>query len=204
MTFGQGGRSGSGRGDGGPGRRDDNQGPDGVALPTPRLAMPDPRDPVAATERRALEAVLQLPDLVPLEFDELESDGFSAPAYRAVHAAIRAAGGAAGAQVLVSSGSPTATVAWVEAVREEAAAPVEPLITQLAVAPLPEDRPEKLAGYVRGLVMALVEMGITRQIADLRGRLQRMDGQVDPEGYRALAAQLFREENRRRALRESA
>lgn len=204
VTFGPGARSGSARGERGPGRRDDDHGPDGVALPTPRLALPDPRDPVAATERRALEAVLQLPDLVPLEFDDLEPDGFSAPAYRAVHAAIRAAGGAAGAQVLVSSGSPTATVAWVEAVREEAAAPVEPLITQLAVAPLPEDRPDKLAGYVRGLVMALVEMGITRQIADLRGRLQRMDGKADPEGYRTLAAQLFREENRRRALRESA
>ncbi|WP_282945656.1 hypothetical protein [Cellulomonas endometrii] len=154
--------------------------------------------------RRALEAVLQLPDLIPPEFDDLEPDAFTAPAYRAVHAAVRAAGGAAGARQLVAGGGPTATVAWVEAVREEAAGPVEGLITQLAVAPLPEDRADRLPSYARGLVMALVEMEITRRIADLRGKLQRMDARADPEGYRTLAAQLFDEENRRRALRESA
>jgi DNA primase len=177
---------------------------DTIALPAPRMALPDPRDPVAATERRALEAVLQLPDLIPPEFDDLEPDAFTAPAYRAVHAAVRAAGGAAGARQLVAGGGPTATVAWVEAVREEAAGPVEGLITQLAVAPLPEDRADRLPSYARGLVMALVEMEITRRIADLRGKLQRMDARADPEGYRTLAAQLFDEENRRRALRESA
>jgi DNA primase len=177
---------------------------DAIALPAPRMALPDPRDPVAATERRALEAVLQLPDLIPPEFDDLDPDAFTAPAYRAVHAAVRAAGGGAAARRLVAGGGPTATVAWVEAVREEAAGPVEGLITQLAVAPLPEDRPDRLPSYARGLVMALVEMEITRRIADLRGKLQRMDARVDPEGYRTLAAQLFDEENRRRALRESA
>jgi DNA primase len=72
------------------------------------------------------------------------------------------------------------------------------------VAPLPEDRPDRLPGYARGLVMALVEMELTRHIADLRGRLQRMDGQADPDGYRALAVELMEHENRRRALRESA
>lgn len=174
------------------------------SVPEPRLSLPDPRDPVTSTERRALEAVLQLPGLVPPEFDDLDPDGFSAPAYRAVHAAIRAAGGAAEARRRVATGGPAAGVGWVEAVREEAAGPVEGLITRLAVAPLPEDRPDRLEGYVRGLVTALVEMEITRHIADLRGRLQRMDSVADPEGYRTLTVQLMTEENRRRALRESA
>jgi DNA primase len=225
------GGSGGGRWErgGGPGRRDDRRwdpppseppydpsqepphdldhhdpGEGAVALPAPRMSLPDPRDPVAATERRALEAVLQMPDLVPPEFDDLAPDAFTAPAYRAVHAAIRAAGGAAAARQRVAASGPGATVGWVEAVREEAAGPVEGLITQLAVAPLPEDRADRLPGYARGLVMALVEMEITRHIADLRGRLQRMDAQADPDGYRALAAELFDHENRRRALRESA
>ncbi|QZN84589.1 DNA primase [Cellulomonas sp. C5510] len=179
-------------------------GGEGTALPAPRMTMPDPRDPVASTERRALEAVLQMPDLVPPEFDDLPAEAFTAPAYRAVHAAVRAAGGAAGARERVGAGGPGATVGWVEAVREEAAAPVRSLVTQLAVAPLPEDRPDRLPTYARGLVMALVELELTRRIADLRGRLQRMDAVQDPDGYRALAAQLFDHENRRRSLRESA
>jgi DNA primase len=192
--------------DDGPPHDLDQTGPGGgaTALPAPQMAMPDPRDPVTATERRALEAVLQMPDAVPPEFDELPAEAFTAPAYRAVHAAIRAAGGAAAARAKVAAEGPGAAVGWVESVREEAASPVEGLITRLAVAPLPEDRPDRLPGYARGLVMALVEMELTRHIADLRGRLQRMDMQSDPDGYRALAHELFEHENRRRALRESA
>lgn len=176
---------------------------EGLSLPAARMALPDPRDPVTATERRTLEALLQLPDLVPPEFDDLGPDAFTAPAYRAVHAAVRAAGGAAAARQRIATGGSAAGVGWVEAVREEAAGPVQGLITQLAVAPMPEDRPDRLPTYARGLVMALVEMEITRHIADLRGRLQRTDGQADPEGYRTLMTQLFEQENRRRALRES-
>ncbi|HWJ85412.1 MAG TPA: DNA primase, partial [Cellulomonas sp.] len=111
-----------------------------------RLPMPDRRDPVAQTERTALEVVLQQPHLVPAEFDELAADAFSAPAYRAVHEAIRAAGGLAVAQPLSAGGDATA---WVGAVIEQAAAAVAPLVTELAVAPLPEDRPAALADYVR-------------------------------------------------------
>ncbi|WP_454049204.1 DNA primase [Cellulomonas sp. Marseille-Q8402] len=182
----------------------DQHGEGTVALPAVRMSMPDPRDPVAATERRALEAVLQMPEVVPPEFDDLAADAFTAPAYRAVHAAVRAAGGAAAARRLAAAAGPSAAVGWVEAVREEAAAPVAGLVTQLAVAPLPEDRADRLPGYARGLVMALVEMEITRHIADLRGRLQRMDATADPDGYRSLSVQLMAEEGRRRALRESA
>jgi DNA primase len=175
-----------------------------IALPAPRMSMPDPRDPVSATERRALEAVLQMPEVVPPEFDDLGPDAFTAPAYRAVHAAVRAAGGAASARQRVAAAGPGAAVGWVEAVREEAAAPVAGLVTQLAVAPLPEDRADRLPGYARGLVMALIEMEITRHIADLRGRLQRMDATAEADAYRELSVQLMAEESRRRALRESA
>jgi DNA primase len=177
---------------------------DGGPATEPRLVLPDPRDPVSATERHALESVLQMPDLVPPEFDDLGADSFTAPAYRAVHAAVQAAGGAAAAQALVAGGAPGAVVGWVEQVREQAAAPVASLITRLAVAPLPEDRPDALPNYVRGLVMALVDMGLTRQIAEMHGRLRRMDPTADPEAYRRLSEQLLAEQTRKRALRESA
>lgn len=173
-----------------------------VPVPVVRMPVPDRRDPVAQIERTALEVVLQRPDLVAADFDELPSDAFGAPAYRAVHEAIRAAGGLAVARPLLqSSGGSTG---WVGAVIEQAAEPVRPLVTELAVAPLPEDRPESLEGYVKGVVLRLVEIGFTRHIADLRGRLQRMDAEADPAAYQAAFAELVEVEGRRRNLRESA
>lgn len=168
-----------------------------------RLARPDPRDPVVRTERTALEVVLQYPHLVPPDFDDLAADAFSAPAYRAVHEAVRAAGGMAAARELVAAG-PAASGAWVEAVSEQASPPVVPLVTELAVAPLPEDRPDALASYVRDVVGKVVELGVTRSIADLKGRLQRMDAASDPDGYQRVFAELIALESRRRMLRESA
>ena len=183
-----------------PARPDDRAGrPE--APPQPRLTMPDRRDPVAQTERTALEVVLQHPQLVPVEFDDLAGDAFSAPAYRAVHEAVRAAGGLAVARPLADGGDATA---WVGAVIEEAASPVQALVTELAVAPIPEDRASALPEYVRGVVIRLVELGFTRHIAELRGRLQRMDATADPGAYNAAFAELVAVEGRRRLLRESA
>ncbi|OZB88556.1 MAG: DNA primase [Microbacterium sp. 14-71-5] len=168
-----------------------------------RLQVSDRRDPVASLERTALEVLLQLPGLVPADADDLESDSFTVPAYRAVHEALRAAGGPrAGRTAAVAAGGDA--TAWVGQVIEEASEPVRPLVTELAVAPLPEDRADALAEYVRGVVLRLVELGCTRQIADLRGRLQRMDAQADAAAYSAAFAELVALEGRRRTLRESA
>jgi DNA primase len=89
----------------------------------------------------------------------------------------------------------------VERVSEEAGAPVLPLITELAVMPLPEDRPAAVETYVRGVVAALIDMGVTRDIAAARGRLQRMDPSHDLDAYQAAFAELVSLEGRRRALR---
>jgi len=166
-----------------------------------RPSRPGPVDPVLAVERTALEVVLQAPALVPDEFDELGPDAFAAPAHRAVHEAVRAAGGIAAGRASV--GADGSSTAWVGAVLDEAAEAVRPLVTELAVAPVPEDRPEAVGDYVRGVVLRLVEMGFTRQIAELRGRLQRMDASVDPAAYQEAFAELVAVEGRRRSLRES-
>ncbi|GIG19892.1 DNA primase [Cellulomonas chitinilytica] len=191
-----------GRADGPAPRRDGAPGRDDtVRVPVARMPVPDRRDPVAQIERTALEVALQQPALVPLEFDALAADAFAAPAYRAVHEAVRAAGGVAAAREVQAAAGGAAT-GWVGLVAEQAAEPVRPLVTELAVAPLPEDRPESLPNYVRGVVMSLIEIGYTRHIAELRGRLQRMDPAAD--GYRAAYAELVEVEGRRRMLRESA
>lgn len=159
-----------------------------------------------------LEVVLQLPQhALEAGFDDLGADTFVVPAHRAVHDVIRAAGGLARfgelAEQLSASGAGSsaadrATATWAEQVREAADGPVSTLITELAVAPLPQDRPEELGGYARGVLVALLRMGMTRQVADVKGRLQRMDPN-DP-AYGEAFTELVRLEERRRLLNESA
>ena len=180
----------------GPQRGDGGEGQGRGGMSRTRPSAPDRADPVARLERNALEAVLQHPAVVDADaFDALPADAFSVPALRAVHEAIRAAGGLQAA----SAGDG----AWVERVREEAAGPVSSLVTELAVTPLPEDRPDALEDYVRGVVGGLIDLGLTRQIADARGRLQRMDPDAEAEAYQAAFAELVAVEGRRRALRQS-
>ncbi|MDT0165346.1 DNA primase [Actinotalea sp. AC32] len=160
-----------------------------------RLLAPDRADPVAKLERTALEVLLQHPAaLDPATVDGLPGDTFSVPAFRAVHEAIRAAGG-------LASAVGESPAAWVERVHEEAAGPVQELVTELAVTPLPEDRPDAVDGYVRGVVDALLDLGLTRRIADSRSRLQRMDPEREAEAYGAAFGELVALEQQRRALR---
>jgi DNA primase len=110
-----------------------------------------------------------------------------------VHHAIRAAGGLAAAADL----SPQA---WADRVRDEASDTVEPLVTELAVAPLPADSDESVARYAASVVLSMVELQITRQIGSLRSRVQRT-GPEDP-GHQEAFAELLAVEARRRTLRE--
>jgi DNA primase len=178
-----------------PGADDARTSPADDAPSAPALPAPDPRDPVARRERLALVAVLQYPQHVPPLFDTLGDDAFSVPAWQAVHAAIRAAGG-------VREGAVLGAGHWVEAVAEQAAEPVRALVTQLAVAPLPEDRESVVGGYVAGVVRGLVDLGMTRRIADAKSRLQRLDPSGDADSYQAAFAQLLALEAERRTLRE--
>ena len=53
-------------------------------------------------------------------------------------------------------------------------------VTELAVAPLPQDKPEQMRAYARGVMAAMVRMDLTRRMGDMRSRLQRMDP-ADPD-----------------------
>jgi DNA primase len=163
--------------------------PPGLTAPAP-----DPRDPVARVEREALECLLQVPALVPQEdADALGDHAFEVPAYRAVHQAVRAAGGIAQARTL--SGT-----AWAEAVHEQAPLALAPLVTELTVTPLPADTDEALARYAVSVVLRLGEVELSRRIGALRSRVQRLEPD-DPASGQAFA-ELLAAESARRALRE--
>jgi DNA primase len=160
-------------------------------------------DPVARVERDALVAALQCPGLVPPEFDQLEADAFTVPAFRAVHDAIRAAGGvgAVGAD----------PARWLAHVQEEAAEAVRPVVTELAVAPLPVAAPGRQAAevsaqdrtrdYVRGVVAHLLDVALTRRIGDLHARMARMDPVAQAADQQFILAELLELEETKRSLR---
>jgi len=156
----------------------------------PGFSRPDPRDPAARMERQGLEVVLQQPALLTVD-DWLRFGGiqFAVPAYRAVHEAIRAAGQPGAGD-------------WLQAVTEEAPEPLRPLVSELAVTPLPAVNEEGLKNYCRSMLRSLFEMQLTRTKAEKIGALQRMDAAADPAGYQQLQRELMELEMQRRALRE--
>lgn len=159
---------------------------------------PDPRDPVARLERSTLEVLLQEPHaILPVVIDALPSQAFVVPAWRGVFDAIRAAGGLAQAHTM-SVGE------WVALVAEYASEPIAALVNELAVAPLPEDRPDAIEAYGQGIVRAFMDMGITRQIGDVKSRLRRADPTTDPVGYENIYRALLELEAQRRILRQAA
>ncbi len=150
-----------------PGPDDGGEHGDEHAFEMPR---PDLRDPVVSAERQLLQAALQFPSLIdPANFDAIAPESFSAPAHRAVHDAIRAAGGI---QAASQPGH------WADRVSEAAALTVRPLVSELAVASVPA-RFEKTTGlperrYVEGLLIRMQEVPLIRQIGDAISAMRRV------------------------------
>ncbi len=89
-------------------------------------------------------------------------------------------------------------------VAESAGETIAVLVNELAVAPLPEDRSDAIDSYAQGIVRTFIDMGITRQIGDVKSRLQRSDPATDPAGYEAIYRALLELEAQRRVLRQAA
>ncbi|WP_458113769.1 DNA primase [Arthrobacter sp. R1-13] len=176
-----------------------SQGP-GVAPATPAGVLPsfnrpDPRDPVASMERQALEVAVQEPGMLEGETWQRFSDArFSTPAYLAVHEAIRATG----------LGFAADPVRWVEQLRQEVPEPLRPLVSELAVVPLPASTADGVQKYCKDILARLFELQITKVKAQKMGQLQRLDPSADPEEFQRLNRELMQLEMERRALRAEA
>ncbi|WP_160666867.1 DNA primase [Pseudarthrobacter sp. ATCC 49987] len=161
----------------------------------PAFNRPDPRDPVAAMERQALEVALQQPGMLEGETWQRFSEArFSTPAYLAIHEAIRATG-------LAFAGDPGR---WVEQLLQEVPGPLRPLVSELAVVPLPASTADGVLRYCRDILARLFELQITRVKADKMGQLQRLDASSDPEEFQRLNRELMQLEMQRRSLRSEA
>ena len=77
------------------------------------------------------------------------------------------------------------------------------LFTELSVEPIRSDG-EITERYVASIVARLREVGISRAIADLKSRLQRLNPVENGDEYNAAFAQLVSLESTRRTLHELA
>lgn len=147
-----------------------------------------PVDVVTRIEREALMAMLQLPQAMGPEL-----------LARAAHAAVTNETLRVVRDAVVANLERAEDRDWVEHVADDVPGPFASLVHQLAVAPIPAADEEGLARYSRDVAISLIERDLLREIAELRGALQRAS--ADPVMARAVQVRLVELEREKRALR---
>jgi len=166
--------------------------PESLPTPPPRPSANARRDPGLTVEREALKAALQQPAAVAAWYESVEESSFTHPTGLAVHAAIAAAGGPSVEMVGLS---------WVDAVLDASGDDdVRGLVRELSVEPMPASAGQD-ARYAVGVIARLLELDATRQITELKGRMQRTD--PDSSEYQSLFAELLDLTEYQRSLAQS-
>ena len=152
----------------------------------------DPADPVVQLERQVLQLAVQRPGLCGPEFDALGADAFTVPVHRAVFTLIAACGGTA-----AGGGNGKQ---WAARLREEAPNErAQAFVTGLAVEP-PVITWEPDAKYADTTLARIGELAVSREIAVVKSRLQRMNPLEEQVKYNRMYGDLIALETRRRAL----
>jgi DNA primase len=149
-------------------------------------------------ERQALKLAIQRPALCGPVFDELSSAVFAVPAHAAVCDLIAANGGVTSA---------TSGREWSE--RLLAAAPndnARGFVTRLAVEPLevPGATGEPDARFAEAVLARVEELSVSRDIAAIKSRLQRLSPVTEQAEYNRMFGDLVALEQRRKVLSERA
>jgi DNA primase len=146
-----------------------------------------------SVEREALKLAVQRPALAAPVFDALAPSMFLGAVHRSLRETIAAVGGTA---------STDGGRAWVATLNDAATADdVRSLVHALAVEPVlyvGEDEPS----YVRAVLARVEEIAVTRQLVEVKGRLQRTD--PGDNSYLTLFSQVLSLEGRKRSLRDVA
>jgi DNA primase len=161
----------------------------------PREGVTD--DAAVTVEREVLKVALQYPGLAGPAVDALPAEVFTVPAYRAVHTAIATAGGVCAG--LAAAGD---VPGWVSLVVTAAGDDeLRRFVTGLAVETVfcnhdVDDR------YVDEQMSRIQELHVTRRIADLKSRVQRLNPVTDAETFKRAYGELIALEQHKRQLRE--
>jgi DNA primase len=186
------GRNGQSGGSNAGGRNGHGSAPDARPAATPNSYDSD--DPVVNVERQALKLAVQRPALCGPAFDELETVTFTVPAHAAVRDLIAACGGVSSAR---------SSREWAEQLR--AAAPndnARGFITRLAVESIeaPGLAAEPDARYAEAVLARVEELAVSRDIARVKSRLQRLSPVTEQTEYNRMFGDLVALEQRRKVL----
>ncbi len=153
----------------------------------------NPSEPVVNLERQALKLAIQRPGLCGPVFDALPPDGFTVPVHHAVREIISACGGVAGAKSARDWAARLIDAAPNDRARE--------FLTKLAVEPIetPRKDGEPDARYAEAVLAQVEDLTVSRQIAELKSRLQRLSP-VDTRDYNRTFGDLVALEQRHKAL----
>jgi DNA primase len=156
----------------------------------------DPNDPVIQVEREALKLAVQRPALCGPAFDVLGAECFTAPVHAAVFGLIAECGG---------TGQAGSGREWAEKLR--AAAPddrARGFVTRLAVEPLRVLRRdgEADAQYAEAQMARVEEFSVSREIARIKSRLQRMNPVDEQAAYNRMFGDLVALEQRKKTLHD--
>jgi DNA primase len=156
----------------------------------------DLSDPVVQVEREALKLAVQRPALCGPEFDALGADAFTAPVHGAVFTLIATCGG-----TTAGGGS---SREWAARLRDKAPNErAQTFVTALAVEGLKIDG-EPDVKYADRVLARVGELAVSREIASVKARLQRMNPIEDQAGYNRMFGDLVGLEKRRKALLDRA
>jgi DNA primase len=172
-------------------------------VPRPRATAPPPsaydrRDPVLQIEREALKLAVQRPALCGPVFDALGAACFTGAVHAAAFEIVVGCGGA---------GSAPGGRQWAEQLRNAAGDDqLRGFMTQLAVEPLqaPGADGEPDARYASEVLARIEELAVSRQIAQIKSRLQRMNPVTEQAEYHRMFGDLIALEQRHRVLIEPA
>jgi DNA primase len=153
-------------------------------LPNEPASQVNLKDPLLMLEREVLKAKLQVPEMLP-QWGELEEGAFTYPPYAALRKLIDAGNG------------DTATLI------EKADDVVKPFVTELTVEPIRTDG-EVSDKYVTSIFARLREVAISRQIAEIKSTLQRLNPVENEAEYGQTFAALVALEATKRVQRELA
>jgi DNA primase len=164
----------------------------------PRPWRYDESDPVVNVERQVLKLAMQRPALCGPAFDQLPASVFTVPAHAAVREMIAACGGVAGVR---------SAREWAEQLRE--AAPndtARSFVTRLIVEPIeaPGQLAEPDARYAEAVLARVEELAVSREIAEIKRRLQRLSPVTEQGDYNRLFGDLVALEQRKKVVGEHA
>ncbi len=146
---------------------------------------PDPNEPKLALEREVLKVRLQFPAL-NYQWREIESNAFSHPAYDRL-------------RTFIDSQKDLSAIE-ISAVDSDE---LKSFIMELSVEPV-RTSGEISDRYISSITARLNEVALSRSIAEIKSKLQRLNPVENEKEYGEVFAELVDMESRRRALRELA